>query len=295
MPRAPRIHVPGGFYHVTLRGNHRERIFLRPTDRRDLNEITADALQRCGALLHAYCWMTNHLHMLVQIGDRPLGELMHRVAMRFARAVQKHVPVTGHLFENRYHASLVDTDGYFLQVLSYIHLNPVRARLASAPAQYLWSSHAEYAGTRREPWVTTEFGLRMFHADRQRSRELYLEFLSMQMAADVDVDFAEAHDFESSVAGERTAVAPEVLPEGDQGPTITLEQLAQQACAEFGISIHDLRSNSRASALARVRDRLAAVAIERDVASRSEVARFLSRSVAAISRSAARHRNRTLI
>ncbi len=295
MPRAPRVHVPGGFYHVVLRGNHRERIFLDPRDRGRLNDITADALERSNALLHAYCWMTNHLHMLVQISDRPLGELMHRIGMRFARAVQRHVPTTGHLFENRYHASLVDTDAYFLQLLGYIHLNPVRAGLSAAPAQYLWSSHAEYAGTRHQPWVTTDFGLRMFHADRQRSHELYMKFLTMQIAAGVETSFTEAHHFETGVPVAHVCVASDLPSEFEQGPTIALEQLAREVCEEAGISLHDLRSASRTAMLARVRDRIAGLAIERNAASLSEVARLLNRSVAAASRSAARHRKRTSI
>ena len=295
MPRAPRVHVPGGFYHVTLRGNHRERIFLGPRDRGRLNDITADALERSDALLHAYCWMTNHLHMLVQVSDRPLGELMHRIGMRFARAVQRHVPTTGHLFENRYHASLVDTDAYFLQLLAYIHLNPVRAGLAHAPGQYPWSSHAEYAGTRCQPWVTTDFGLAMFHADRERARELYLKFLALQIATGVDADFAETHHFEAGVAAAHKSVVPDPRATLERGPTIELEQLIREACDEAGISLHDLRSASRASMLTRVRDRIAAVAIERNAASLSEIARLLGRSVAAVSRSVARHRKRTTI
>jgi REP element-mobilizing transposase RayT len=278
--------VPGGFYHVTLRGNHHERIFLGPSDRGRLNDITARALERTGTLLHAYCWMTNHLHLLVQVSERPLGDLMQRIGTHFARAVQRRVPITGHLFENRYHASLVDTDAYFLQLLCYIHLNPVRAGIVRRPALYPWSSHAEYAGIRSTPWVTITFGLRMFHADLSRAQKLYLDFLSRQLTADMDAEFSTAHGFETgaSETPESHAVQPE------QSMPAALERLACETCNEAGISLHELRSNSRAASIVRARDRLAAIAVERRVASHSEVARFLNRSVAAISRSAARHR-----
>lgn len=92
--------------------------------------------ERVHALTHAYCWMTNHVHLLVQVADQALGNLMQRVAIRFARATQKHLSTTGHLFENRYHALLVDVDSYFLKLLRYIHLNPVRARIVQSPQQY---------------------------------------------------------------------------------------------------------------------------------------------------------------
>lgn len=76
MPRPPRLHVPGGFYHAILRGNHREALFDQPSDRQRLNDIVEDVLRRTGARVHAFCWMTNHLHALVQAADQPLGKTM---------------------------------------------------------------------------------------------------------------------------------------------------------------------------------------------------------------------------
>src|SRR5712672_2821384 len=146
MPRPPRLHVPGGCYHVVLRGNHREALFDAPADRYSLNEIVIDVLQRFDARLHAYCWMTNHLHALVQIGDLPLGKIMQRITMRFSRHRHKALRTTGHLFERRYKAWLVDVDSYFLTLVRYIHLNPVEAGMVRDPAEYLYSSHRAYLG-----------------------------------------------------------------------------------------------------------------------------------------------------
>jgi hypothetical protein len=74
VPRRPRLHVPGGCYHVILRGNHREDLFATPNDRAALNEVIIDVLQCFDSRIHAFCWMTNHLHALIQIGNRPLGK-----------------------------------------------------------------------------------------------------------------------------------------------------------------------------------------------------------------------------
>ena len=112
MPRPPRIHVGGGFYHVTLRGNHAQPIFFQPADRVTLESIVADTIPRCGARVHAYCWMTNHIHLLVQVGEIPLGRVILRIASRYARTVQARLYTTGHLFERRYHSVLVDADAY---------------------------------------------------------------------------------------------------------------------------------------------------------------------------------------
>lgn len=75
MPRLPRLHVPGGCYHVILRGNHREALFATAGDRQALNEIVGEAIGKLGARVHAFCWMTNHLHALIQIGEPPLGKV----------------------------------------------------------------------------------------------------------------------------------------------------------------------------------------------------------------------------
>lgn len=88
MSRRPRLHVPGAHYHVTLRGNHRKKIFFRPADRRRLDEIMAEAFEHTQTHLHAYCWMmSSHVYLLVQVADRPLFALMQRVGTRFARLI----------------------------------------------------------------------------------------------------------------------------------------------------------------------------------------------------------------
>ena len=173
MPRSPRIHAPGAMYHVTLRGNHRQDIFFTPADRSLLTHIIRDILVDCGAQLHAYCYMTNHVHALLQVSDTPLSKIMLLMAGRYARRVQARLETTGHLFEKRYHALLVDADEYLLALLRYIHLNPVRASLVSSPDEYPWSSHHAYLGRRYEPWLTTQFALRMLGTDRQRATAAY--------------------------------------------------------------------------------------------------------------------------
>ena len=169
MPRPLRIHLPGGFYHVTLRGNHQQDVFAADGDRRLLNVIVARALGKSGARLHAYCWMRNHLHFLLQVSDQPLAIPMRSIASEFARAMQIKLETTGHFFERRFHASLVDTDAYLLELIRYIHLNPVRAGVVSDPSEFRWSSHHCYIGTRVEPWVTVDFVLGVFASERRQA------------------------------------------------------------------------------------------------------------------------------
>lgn len=290
MPRPPRLHFPGAFYHVILRGNHREALFDQASDRQQLNDIVGDVLGRTGARIHAFCWMTNHLHALMQVADLPLGETMQRIAVRYSRFRHRSLSTTGHLFERRYKAKLVDVDAYFLRLLRYIHLNPVKAHIVSDPADYPWSSHLAYLGRITLPWLTTGFALSVFSSDIARARTAYSSFI-FERGADDDLD-AESHRKDSRVLGSDRFV--ENLPLLPYKPRsfLTLDQLAQQLSEKHRISAAELRSLSRLRRLTPVRIELAVHAVELRIATLAEVARFLNRDPSAITRLLERHRHR---
>lgn len=274
MGRPLRLHLPGGFYHTTLRGNHREPIFSVDLDRRLLNSIVAAALEKQDARIHAYCWMTNHLHLLVQVGEAPLAGLMRRIASGYARTYQSNRQTTGHLFEKRYHAVLVDADAYLLALVRYIHLNPVRARLASGVDRYPWSSHHAYSGGPREPWLTIDFALRMFSEDRAQALRAYARFVDCK-AADVpspleavraDCPFILGDDaFYERIRG------PLNLPPSRR----TLQSLIEEASATFGLPGHLLAAALRNPRIAAARAWIARRALEGRIATLAEVARAL--------------------
>lgn len=116
-------------------------IFRAPEDRARLCELVAEVIGLHGMRVHAFCWMPNHVHLLIEVSDTPLGPAMMCIASRFARTVQWRRETTGHLFERRYRAILVDSERYLCELLRYIHLNPVRAGLVADPADYEWSGH----------------------------------------------------------------------------------------------------------------------------------------------------------
>ncbi|HEX2138708.1 MAG TPA: transposase, partial [Woeseiaceae bacterium] len=160
MPRAPRIHIAGGLYHVMLRGNHRDAIFHTPSDRDEFERILGDALERYRSHVLAYCWMTNHIHAVIKIANQPLGRLIQLAASRYARQVQRRVPTTGHLFERRYRARVITDVEYLLQAVRYIHLNPVEAGIVEDPAAYAWSSHRHYLSGAGPKWLLADAVLR---------------------------------------------------------------------------------------------------------------------------------------
>jgi len=102
MARKPRIRVYGGFYHVILRGDGRQNIFFAATDRNKWQDILQKGLSRYGRRIHAYCWMTNHIHMAVQVGSQPLANCMGYIASSYARFINRVNCRPGHLFKRRY-------------------------------------------------------------------------------------------------------------------------------------------------------------------------------------------------
>ena len=288
MPRLPRLHAPGATYHVTARGNHRQDIFFKRTDRQALDEIMAHAQQRTGARVHAYCWTTTHLHLLVQVGILPLGVLMQRVCARLARFSQKNLSTTGHLFENRYHALLVDADSYFLELLRYIHLDPVRAGLVDSPSRYIWSSHRTYLGKAIQAWVHTEFALGLFSDEPSRARVLYEQFINEQVGRPCTIEL-KGHPNDRRVLGDDRFLQQLEIPALPRFASTTLEQLANEICREHGVTLESLRSPHRQRVLCRIRAHLAQHAIAERAASLSQVARFLNRSASALTRAIDRY------
>lgn len=287
MPRPLRLHVPAAFYHITLRGNHRQDIFFSPRDRDQLDEIVSEVMGRFDARLHAYCWMTNHLHMLMQVGDIPLGRIMLRIASRYARALQTRFHTTGHLFERRYHAVLVDADSYLLELLRYIHLNPVRARMVEKPDDYPWSSHAVYLGQRDAPWVTTTMALSMFHGEYIQAVAAYQRFVHAEPATGSPLQACNPNDLR--ILGSDDFAARLLGAAWRPRSHKTLAMLIDEACAEFGVNRDALFAASRARHLTRIRAGIAHQAVTLRIATLSEVARQFGRTESSLRESVSLH------
>jgi REP element-mobilizing transposase RayT len=173
------------YYHIVLSGNRRKALFSAVDDRRALNAIAIDALQRFDATLHAYCLMPNHFRALVQIDDRAVSKALRQIATRYSRHRQRHLKPAPHLFERPYTAQRVETDGDFLNLLRHIHLTPVIANRVIAPDDYLWSSHRAYLGYKSVARITTDFGLSLLAADPAQARVAYHQFIADGLAENV--------------------------------------------------------------------------------------------------------------
>ncbi len=291
MARRLRLHVPDGCYHVTLRGNHREPIFFERSDRALLDYVVGDTVSATGLRIHAYCWMTNHLHMLAQVADEPLGRSILRIASLYARKVQRRFETTGHLFERRYRCVIVDADRYLQAVVRYIHLNPVDARLVADPADYPWSSHRNYLGRAGAPWVTTEFTLGRLGSTREESLAAYRKLMRMDTDGAASATLPVNRKFHGVLGDDDFAkriAAQAVRPL----PSRSLDELMVACTARFGLSEDQLASPSKARPLSLARAWLAHEVVAEKVTSISALARRLGRSEAALRQLLARHPQR---
>lgn len=155
MARLPRPEFAGIPQHVVQRGNNRLPCFLDDEDRQHYLQCLLDALSRHRCRLHAYVLMDNHVHLLMTPDEAGgVSRLMHTFARNYAGRFNRRHGRTGTLWEGRYKACLVDSDGYFLACSRYIELNPVRAWIAAGPTDHPWSSYRANASGMFDPLLT---------------------------------------------------------------------------------------------------------------------------------------------
>ncbi len=283
MPRPRRLHVCGGLYHAMLRGNHRQPIFGDRDDYLRFEAILAEALDRYGASVIAYCWMPNHVHLAVQVADAPLGDMMRVLASRYARQLQRAIPTTGHLFERRYRARLVDADRYLLALVRYIHLNPVRARMVADPRDYAWSSHRAYLGDTCPGWLRIDSVLGMFGAPTAAARLAYGRYLGEVPDASEKDQIAVAVRPGAPGPGQCHSPTPRSNATGRARRPRTLDAITAEVAIDFGVAVEALTSRRRLGPLVRARTEIARRALREGAASLTEVARHLGRSPSTLS------------
>ena len=284
MPRRPRLHVSGGLYHVILRGNGQSDIFFDTDDRLRWESILAQELERHGHRIHAYCWMTNHIHVAIQCGQKPLSLFMAGLSSRYAKSTNQKYGRSGHLFERRYRPYLVQADSYLKELVRYIHRNPVRAGLASNSAEYRWSSHLSYLGHTRPDWLTVDWVLYVFGNTESMAREAYSRFMQQdQQDATVKL-FRSGSQSDDRVLGSDDFLESVTHEPAEPRAALSLEQIVDSVCAKHGVDKERLSSASRERNLTRIRPEIGFLARENGVASVQEIATYFRRSHAAISR-----------
>lgn len=155
MVRKKRDWFPGSMYHITARGIRRSSLFHGDEDREKFLSLLGEAKVRYPFILHAYCLMTNHIHLQIETVDFPASKIMQILNSRYGRYFNRKYHYSGHVFDKRYGSELVDSQGYELELSKYIHLNPLKANMVVKLEDYRWSSYRTYALIEKSPLVAT--------------------------------------------------------------------------------------------------------------------------------------------
>jgi REP element-mobilizing transposase RayT len=181
MPRKARIDAPGAVHHIIIRGIERRRIFRDDLDRDRFLEKLGLVLMEGATSCFAWVLMKNHVHLLLRSGRVPIAMVMRRLltsyAMYFNRRYRRH----GQLFQNRYKSILCEEDPYLKELVRYIHLNPVRAKVVDGVAAlrtYRFCGHGALMGKFECGWLDSRYVLGIFGQKLKEARLRYEEYVA---------------------------------------------------------------------------------------------------------------------
>lgn len=185
MVRKPRVCFEGAFYHVTSRGDNKEKIFSNNWDRKKILHLLEKAKERFYFKLHVFVLMRNHYHLVIETSQQgTISQIMHYVNSNYTKHFNWSHKRSGHLFQARFHSVLIDRDAYLLEVSRYVHLNPVRAGLVSRPEDYKWSSYFTYIGAAKSSLVDKDLILEMISPNPDSQIKLYIDFVNDGLGKD---------------------------------------------------------------------------------------------------------------
>jgi len=177
MARPLRIEYSGALYHVTSRGNAGNRIYRNDKDRTYFLELLGFIIERLHWLCHSYCLMDNHYHLIIETPEGKLSQGMRQLNGIYTQKYNKKYKKTGHIFQGRYKAIIIDKDSYLLELCRYVVLNPVRANMVEKPEDWIWSSHKATCGIITRPaFLTTDWILGQFSTTKNNAQKLYTLF-----------------------------------------------------------------------------------------------------------------------
>ena len=208
-----RIEFSGACYHVIQRGNNREQIFRSTRDKKSYLNNLVSLKTSYDFLLLGYVLMDNHYHLLIRTGDDPLHKIIFRQNMFYSRYFNNSHQRSGHLYGDRYKASIIQDDHYLFSVLRYIHYNPVKAGMCQKPGQYKWSSDESYRQNNTEN-VDIDFILNMLSLNRNNAIKIYLNQMQEELRENEVYDkmkYIGDEDFIAKIKADHTRKGQKVI------------------------------------------------------------------------------------
>ncbi|MPW37212.1 MULTISPECIES: transposase [Vibrio] len=179
MSRPLRLEFAGALYHITSRGDQKQVIYFQDSDFQLFLNVLGDVCETYNWVVHAYCLMPNHYHLLIETPEGNLSRGMRQLNGVFTQAINRKYERVGHLFQGRYKAILVEKESYLTELCRYIVLNPVRAGLVKDVNMWRWSSWHNILGNITSPkWLFTDTLLQQFSMEREHAIQAYIKFVA---------------------------------------------------------------------------------------------------------------------
>lgn len=272
MPRHPRVHATGLVYHLMARGNNGYTIFRDRTDYHLFLKALDTAKRRYPFALYAYALLPNHFHLLIETRDSPTGRIMQSMLTRYSRYFNDRYRRRGHVFQGRYRAIVCERESYLLELVRYIHLNPVRAKLVTRPDDWPWTGHREYLGRAAAGLIDSGpiTGLLATRPAYERFvRDGVNEGYRSEWHPGETSPFLGSQDFVQTLSRRPDAKPP-------SRPAQSLDALLIEEAARCGLSREAIRHGGRRPRVVAARDRFIARAAGAEGHSASAIAKFLS-------------------
>lgn len=316
MPRRARLDAPGTLHHVMVRGIERRRIVNDVSDRKNFVERLGRLAACTKTTIYAWALLTNHAHILLRSSEIGLSGFMRRLLTGYAISYNRRHRRWGHLFQNRYKSIICDEDAYFTELVRYIHLNPLRAKLAKSLAQldrYRWCGHGVLMGKIQNEWQDRDYVLRWFGQKQGDAKKAYGSYVAkgidqgrrpelvggglirslggwsavkaMRRSEDRELSddrILGSGEFVERIIKEAEAKIKYQLPVKEQDQKI--DEFLAKLCKNEKVSIEELRSGSRCKEVSGVRALIAIELVKKQGVALAEVARRVGVSTAAVSK-----------
>ncbi len=316
MPRQARLDAPGTLHHVIIRGIEKDRIVDNDKDRQDFVSRMGKIASETGTLIYAWSLMPNHAHILLRSGTLGLSRYMRRLLTGYAVAYNRRHARHGHLFQNRYKSIVCEEDSYFLELVRYIHLNPLRAKVLrnmSDLARYPWCGHGVLIGRFKNEWQDRDYVLSWFGNKEGEAKTAYHQYVEAGIAQGRRPDLVGgglirsrggwsqvislrrhgsrelsderilgSGDFVEQVTKEADKIVKYQFPANQRGQEV--ERFIEEVCKKERISVDELRAGGRRRRISQVRSQVACKLVEIYGIPLAEIARQMGVSTSAISK-----------
>ena len=305
MPRHARIDQPGLLQHVIVRGINKNEIFTTDDDRHDFVERFHLLLKETGTICYAWALLDNHFHLLLMPIEQTLATFMRRLLTGYAVTYNKRHGRTGHLFQNRYKSIVCDENSYLLELVRYIHLNPVRAGIIANIndlASYPWAGHRQYLELPSVSICTDSDVLALFSRKKATARKKYLQFVAdgltqgtprlasggCSASRALDQSLGDDDLYDDRVLGGGYFVERVVGKEDLETAAAPLDEIIKRVAARFGVVVGDLKKPGKSRPITSVKAVICYLATRRGDYSGVEVGKRIGYTRSAVSRAVKR-------